>query len=149
MYKKLFKYQVLSIIFAVFTLVKSTAHKELIDLVMAVKECGSISNLENVSKTKVRGVIALLKLAAIIETHGGSTEKAPVNLTLSLTIDSYETLREQHDEFISNFGATQPVVWRDEVRTSTTSSYNVTYIILLLCVVQCNVHHSITLCCTM
>ena len=148
MYIKLFKYQVLSIIFAVFTLVKSTAHKELIDLVMAVKECGSISNLENVSKTKVRGVIALLKLAAIIETHGGSTEKAPVNLTLSLTIDSYETLREQHDEFISNFGATQPVVWRDEVRTSTASSYNVTYITLLLCVVQCNVLHRIALCCS-
>ena len=82
---------------------------------MAVKECGTINHLENVSKTKVRGVIALLKLAAIIETHGGSTEKAPVNLTLSLTIDSYETLREQHDEFISNFGATQPVVWLDEV----------------------------------
>ena len=126
--------QVLSIIFAVFTLVKSTAHKELIDLVMAVKECGSVSNLENVSKTKVRGVIALLKLAAIIETHGGSTEKAPVNLTLSLTIDSYETLREQHDEFISNFGATQPVVWRDEVSTATL--YCVTYSTILFSFVR-------------
>ena len=67
--------QVLSIIFTVFTLVRSTAHKELIDLVMAVKECGTISNLECVSKTKIRGVIALLKLATIIETHGGSNEK--------------------------------------------------------------------------
>ena len=54
---------------------RSTAHKELIDLVMAVKECGTISNLECVSKTKIRGVIALLKLATIIETHGGSNEK--------------------------------------------------------------------------
>jgi hypothetical protein len=67
--------KVLSIIFAVFTLVKTTAHKELIDVVMAVKECGSISYLERVSKTKVRGVIALLKLATIIETHAGSTDK--------------------------------------------------------------------------
>jgi hypothetical protein len=105
----------LCIIFAVFTLVKTTAHKELIDLVMAVKECGTISNIENVSKTKIRGVIALLKLAAIIETQGGYTEKAPVNLTLASSIDCIETLREQHDEFISTFGATQPIIWRQEV----------------------------------
>ena len=74
--------QVLSIIFTVFTLVRSTAHKELIDLVMAVKECGTISNLECVSKTKIRGVIALLKLATIIETHGGSNEKVLCRVVL-------------------------------------------------------------------
>ena len=74
--------QVLSIIFTVFTLVRSTAHKELIDLVMAVKECGTISNLECVSKTKIRGVIALLKLATIIETHGGSNEKVSCEIKI-------------------------------------------------------------------
>ena len=110
---------------------------------MAVKDCGAISNLENVSKTKVRGVIALLKLAAIIETHGGSTEKSPVNLTLSLTIDSYETLREQHDEFLSNFGATQPVVWRDEVCF-------VMYLLLLYCIVlDCLILYCIVLYCSL
>ena len=38
----------------------------------------------------------MLKLAAIIETHGGNTEKVPVNLMLSPHIESFETLREQH-----------------------------------------------------
>lgn len=107
--------QVLCIIFTVFTLIKSTAHKELIDLVMAVKECGLIPNLENVSKTKVRGVIALLKLASIVETKG-SCDKLPVILTLSSAIDSVETMREQHDEFLSTFGAAQPQLWQEEVR---------------------------------
>jgi hypothetical protein len=45
---------VLVIIFAVFRLVGSTAHKELIDLVMDMKESGAVSHLDNISKTKVR-----------------------------------------------------------------------------------------------
>ena len=110
-----FSCQVLCIIFVAFTLVRATAHKELIDLVMTVKESGMISNLENVSKTKVRGVIALLKLASIVETRGGINDKVPVTLTLSPTVDSIETLREQHDEFLSTFGGSQTSLWRDEV----------------------------------
>jgi hypothetical protein len=39
-----------------------------------------------------------------------------VNLILSSTIDSIETLREQHDEFVSTFGVSQPMIWRNEVR---------------------------------
>jgi hypothetical protein len=118
-YKLIYIYQVLCIIFAVFTLVKATAHKELIDLVMTVKESGQISNLENVSKTKVRGVIALLKLASIVETRGGVNDKVPVTLTLNPTVDSIETLREQHDEFLSTFGSSQTSLWRDEVYVDT------------------------------
>lgn len=98
---------------------KATAHKELIDLVMTVKESGQISNLENVSKTKVRGVIALLKLASIVETRGGVNDKVPVTLTLNPTVDSIETLREQHDEFLSTFGSSQTSLWRDEVYVDT------------------------------
>ena len=114
-----FSCQVLCIIFVAFTLVRATAHKELIDLVMTVKESGLISNLENVSKTKVRGVIALLKLASIVETRGGINDKVPVTLTLSPTVDSIETLREQHDEFLSTFGGSQTSLWRDEVYVNT------------------------------
>lgn len=108
--------QVLCIIFAIFILVKSTAHKELIDMVMAVKESGLISNLEGVSKTKVRGVIALLKLASIVETQGGSNDKIPVTLTLSSSTDSIETMREQHDEFLSTYGCNNSQLWLEEVK---------------------------------
>ena len=105
---------VLVIIFSVFRLMGSTAHKELIDLIMDMKESGTVPHLDNISKTKVRGVIALLKLAAIIETHGGTTEKVPVNLTLSPHIECFETLREQHDEYIRAFGQCLPGLWGKE-----------------------------------
>ena len=105
---------VLVIIFSVFRLMGSTAHKELIDLIMNMKESGTVPHLDNISKTKVRGVIALLKLAAIIETHGGTTEKVPVNLTLSPHIECFETLREQHDEYIRAFGQSLPDLWGKE-----------------------------------
>ena len=109
---------VLVIIFAVFRLMGSTAHKELIDLIMNMKESGTVPHLDNISKTKVRGVIALLKLAAIIETHGGTTEKVPVNLTLSPHIECFETLREQHDEYIRAFGQCLPDLWQKEANWS-------------------------------
>jgi hypothetical protein len=77
----------------------SLAHRELIDMVMAVKEARAISQLENVSRTKVRGVLALLKHAQLFVTHGEDGEA--VRLHLAQGINAFKDLREKHDLFVN------------------------------------------------
>ena len=60
-------------IFATLKATKTTpAHRELIDLVMSLKATDLISNIESVSKTKIRGVLALLKHGELLTTQGKS-----------------------------------------------------------------------------
>lgn len=77
------------------------AHRELIDMVMAVKESGRVTQLENVSKTKVRGVLALLKHGELLITQGVDGE--PVRLFLSRGIDNFGSLRTLHDDFLLRY----------------------------------------------
>ena len=58
-------------IFATLKATKTTpAHRELIDLVMSLKATDLISNIDSVSKTKIRGVLALLKHGELLTTQG-------------------------------------------------------------------------------
>ena len=80
---------------------KTPAHRELIDMVMAVKDSGKVSQLEHVSKTKVRGVLALLKHGELLITQGEEGE--PVRLYLARGIGSFKDLRERHDIFLNRY----------------------------------------------
>ena len=70
-------------------------------MVMAVKESNKISQLEHVSKTKVRGVLALLKHGDLLITQGAEGE--PVRLYLAPGIETYKDLREKHDIFLGRY----------------------------------------------
>jgi len=77
------------------------AHRELIDMVMTVKESNKVSQLEPVSKTKIRGVLALLKHGELLITQGEYGE--PVRLSLAPGIETFKDLRERHDAFLSMY----------------------------------------------
>jgi hypothetical protein len=77
------------------------AHRELIDMVMAIKDSGCVSQLEHVSKTKIRGVLALLKHGEMLVTHGKEGEA--VKLYLAAGISTFRGLRDKHDAFLSRY----------------------------------------------
>lgn len=70
-------------------------------MVMSLKESNSITQLETVSKTKVRGVLALLKHGEMLITQGSDGE--PVRLFLANGIDTFKDLRDRHDVFIMRY----------------------------------------------
>ena len=96
---------------------KTPAHRELIDMVMAVKDSGKISQLDHVSKTKVRGVLALLKHGELLITQGEEGE--PVRLYLAQGIGSFKDLRERHDSFLNRYMSEHkifiPVILKSEL----------------------------------
>eukprot|EP01036_Dinobryon_divergens_P027985 gene27985-36856_t len=93
--------KILACIFVAIMSSKTPAHRELIDMVMAVKDSGKITQLELVSKTKVRGVLALLKHGELLITQGEEGE--PVRLYLARGIGSFKDLRERHDIFLHRY----------------------------------------------
>lgn len=93
--------KILACIFAAIKSAATPAHRELIDMVMLVKESRKISQLQGVSKTKVRGVLALLKHGDLLITHGA--EGNPVRLFLAKGINSFKDLRERHDAFLLKY----------------------------------------------
>ncbi len=94
-------FQILTCIFVAIRSSSTPAHRELIDMVMAVKESNKISQLEHVSKTKVRGVLALLKHGELLITQGAEGE--PVRLYLAHGINTFKDLRERHDVFLGRY----------------------------------------------
>lgn len=70
-------------------------------MVMLVKESRKINHLHSVSKTKVRGVLALMKHGEMLITNGN--EGNPVRLYLAKGINSFKDLRERHDAFLQKY----------------------------------------------
>lgn len=68
---------------------------------MAVKESGMFPNLQSVSKTKIRGILALLKHSDVMNTSG--VEGLPVNLFLADGVRTFQNLRDRHDEYLVKF----------------------------------------------
>lgn len=68
---------------------------------MDVKEAGFLSHVEAVSRTKVRGVLAILKQAEIIQKCGVVGEA--VQLYLDEKITNFGMLRERHDKFLKDY----------------------------------------------
>jgi hypothetical protein len=108
---------VLAIIFVAVKYFATPAHRELIDMVMSVVNSGNVAQLESISKTKVRGVLALLKHGELLVTQGEYGE--PVRLYLASGIETYRDLRERHDVFLSAYMLDNhlfiPAVLRSEV----------------------------------
>ena len=77
---------------------KPVAHRELIDLVIEVKESSLFPDFEDVSKTKIRGMLALLKHSHILEPY--LFEEDPVKLKLVDSIQNFTMLRKIHDAFL-------------------------------------------------
>ena len=76
-------------------------HQRLIDLAMALKDSGILPEVESVSKTKVRGVLAILKQAEFVGKCGELGEA--VQLYLTEEMDSFGKLRERHDKFLQAY----------------------------------------------
>jgi hypothetical protein len=81
---------VLACVYVAIKATETPAHKELIDMVIAVKESGRVTQLESISKTKVRGILALLKHCELLGTKHcelldtqGLVEQNPVELVLA------------------------------------------------------------------
>ncbi len=89
---------------AVFAAMRSAAplaHRELIDMVMAVKEAAAVTQLENLSRNKVRGILALLKHAQLFVTHGADGDA--VRLHLASGVNTFRDLRDRHDAFLNRY----------------------------------------------
>ena len=80
-------------------------HRDLIHLVMYLKTSTSspllAASLQKVSKTKIRGVIAIFKQGELVSQLGNLEEA--VQLSLDPTIDSIDKLRERHDKFLQAY----------------------------------------------
>lgn len=94
------------------------AHRELIDVVMHAKESSpDLSDCESCSKTKVRGILALLKHADILVAQAVG-EGCPVQLLLAHSIQTFDDVRKKLDDFLvcfsTNFDLKVPeVLWAE------------------------------------
>lgn len=68
---------------------------------MVLKESGLLTGVDNVSKTKIRGVLAILKQGELI-VKGGALGEA-VQMQLEEGIDSFGELRDRHDRFLLGY----------------------------------------------
>lgn len=93
--------KMLACIYVAITSTYTAAHRELLDLVMAVKDSGCISQVEHVSKTKIRGMLALLKHDNLLITQ--SMEGQPARLCFAPDIQSFYDLRMRHDRFLERY----------------------------------------------
>jgi hypothetical protein len=92
----------LMIIYVAMKISTTLTHRELIDMIIAVKETRLLSQLENISKTKIRGILALFKQGQLFHTHD-IQEGESVQLFFNESIFSFKDLREQHDSFIAQW----------------------------------------------
>lgn len=100
---------------------RPVSHRELIHLAVILKESGLVTGVEHVSKTKVRGVLAILKQGELV-TKSSSSMGDAVQLYLTEDINSFERLRERHDHFLVSYmmenmlnipeGLYGEIVWR-------------------------------------
>jgi hypothetical protein len=63
-----------------------------------MQESTRVPDFEEVTKTKVRGVLAVMKHAEMFETEKGLLEA--VKLRLSVDISNFSDLRSKHDKFL-------------------------------------------------
>lgn len=76
------------------------AHREVMDMVLAVKEARVLGeDLEPVSKTKVRGILTLLKNCHSIRTGPGEGGEG-IRLFLGEGVSDFKSFRDKHDLFL-------------------------------------------------
>lgn len=77
-------------------------HREVIHLAMILKESGFVPGVDHVSKTKVRGVLAILKQADMVLKSGVLTGDA-VLLQIDPQITNFDIFRDLHDQFLHRY----------------------------------------------
>jgi hypothetical protein len=77
-------------------------HREVIHLAMILKESGFVPGVDHVSKTKVRGVLAILKQADMVLKSGVLTGDA-VLLQIDPQIANFDIFRDRHDQFLHRY----------------------------------------------
>lgn len=77
-------------------------HREVIHLAMILKESGYVAGVDHVSKTKVRGVLAILKQADMVLKSGVLTGDA-VLLQVDPQIHNFDLFRDRHDQFLHRY----------------------------------------------
>lgn len=90
----------LAAIFVAVNVKSFSAMRDLIDITMVVKDSQIISQVEHVSKTKIRGILALLKQSGLLVTQiieGGKT----VRLVWAPGISNFGELRDRHDAYVN------------------------------------------------
>ena len=80
---------------------RPVVHQRLIDLAMALKDSGYLPEVEYLSKSKVRGVLAILKQAELVGKCCLSGET--VQLYLVEGVNRFEKLRECHDRYLQAY----------------------------------------------
>lgn len=98
--------------------VSPLAHRELMDMILAVQRTRILGvEMEMVSKTKVRGILALLKNSHALLATAGNGDSA--RLYLGKAVTSFRMFREKHDTFINHCILQQhiflPVTVKNEV----------------------------------
>jgi hypothetical protein len=85
------------------------------DMICAVKDMKVIQGLDNISKTKVRGIFALLKNCQCLSTKAEEGES--VQLFLADGIHSFKDFKQKHDHFFEHCMEQLHVVLPPEVKT--------------------------------
>lgn len=93
--------KVLAAVYVAVQMAEKPAHREIIDMVMSIKSNPMFSNLQNISKTKIRGLLALMKHGKMLDAQGAEGE--PVKLSIPVGVTAFENLRAQHDKYLRTF----------------------------------------------
>lgn len=80
---------------------KCESIKALVDQVLYIKETNIIPELQGVSKTKVRGLIALLRQCDVVLIH--HIDKDNILLVVNDDVHEFQEIRTRHDHFIESF----------------------------------------------
>jgi hypothetical protein len=89
-------------------------HRELIDLVVLVQEARIITQIEDVSKTKIRAVFCMLKNSRAMITAEGEGES--VKIHFGKGISTFRQFRERQDSFINKCCTLQQIFIPHEMK---------------------------------
>lgn len=93
-------------------------------MVMAVKDANIISNLEFVSKSKVRGMLSLLKHCHVLLTQVKGPGEQPGYLYLAQAVTSFQVMRDWHDDYLLKFMQKLPLTLPESYITEMVWRYN-------------------------
>lgn len=90
------------------------ALRELIDMTLIIKDSKLLSQVEQVSKTKIRGLLALLKQSGSLTTEILEGGKA-VRLIWAEHIHSFNDIRKAHDQYIRSLLTENQIILPNDV----------------------------------
>ncbi len=89
-------------------------HRELLHLAMVLKDSGYVTGVSHISKTKVRGLITILKQAGVILKCGALGDT--VQLYLNDTVTNFGIVRDRHDQFLIGYMAESVITIPEEMK---------------------------------